>query len=446
MSAPPRSSPARQPALREHNLALVLGEIVASGPASRARVAASTGLTKATVSTLVDTLVAGGLLRESGPHPAGGVGRPGTDLVLAPGPVGIGLEINVDYVAVCTVDLAGMVCRHDLVARDLRSLGVRGALDCAADVLRAAVRAAGDAARVVGASPAEAVTGICVAVPGLVDGRRGLLRLAPNLAWRDVPVLDELRRRLVPAVDVPVVDVPVVDVPVDHPGRMPMRLDNEANLAALGELWAGGHTRPDGTPLRSFLHVSGEIGVGAAVVLDGGLFVGLRGFGGEIGHLPLDPSGRSCPCGASGCLEQYAGQEAILRRAGLDRPPRTSAGRPDGPIEELVRRAGEGDPAVLDAVTEAGHALGVAISVAVNLVDVDTVLLDGIYARLARWMREPVEAELAARVLSAAWDPVRVVVGALGSDAAVRGAATRAVRSVIEDPAAWLGRVRPLTP
>jgi predicted NBD/HSP70 family sugar kinase len=426
VSLPHRSAPARQPSLREHNLALVLGEIAASGPASRARVASATGLTKATVSSLVDTLVAAGLLRESGPHPAGGVGRPATDLALDPGPVGIGLEINVDYLATCTVDLTGTVRRHDLLSEDFRVLGADAALDRVADALRSAIRASEDGAQAAGAASLPAVTGVCVAVPGLVDYRRGLLRLAPNLGWRDVHVLDELRARAGAA---------LVE-------GTPMRLDNEANLAALGELWAGGHLRRDGTALGSFLHISGEIGVGAAVVLDGELFEGTRGFSGEIGHLPLDPAGRACPCGARGCLEQYAGQEAILRRAGLDRPARTSAGRADGPIEELVRRAETGDPAVLDAVRDAGRYLGIALSVAVNLVDVDTVLLDGIYARLARWLREPVETELAARVLTAAWDPVRVVVGALGAEAAVRGAATCAVRSVIDDPAAWIGRLR----
>lgn len=412
-----RPVPARQPSLREHNLALVLGHVAAAGPASRARIAAATGLTKATVSTLVDTLVGAGLLCEyadPGPPPVGvatRVGRPGTALALAPGPVGIGLEINVDYLTTCTVDLAGGVRRRELIAEDLRGLGAGAVLDRAAVALRAAVEAAD-------ASAADLV-GVCVAVPGLVDVEFGLLRLAPNLDWHDVPVLEELTARVGP--------LPVT-----------ARLDNEANLAALGELWAGRHASPGGRPLDSFLHVSGEIGIGGALVLGGEVFGGQRGFGGEIGHLPLDPAGPRCRCGSRGCLEQYAGQEAILRRAGLDRLPRTTVGRPDGPVEELGRRAAAGDPSTREALSEAGRALGIGISVAVNLVDVDTVLLGGIYARLARWLRAPVEEQLAERVLSAAWDPVRVLVGALGADAAVRGAALRSLRPVLEDPAAWI--------
>jgi predicted NBD/HSP70 family sugar kinase len=421
-----RPSPARQPSLREHNLALVLGEVAASGPASRARIAAATGLTKATVSTLVDTLVAAGLLRESGgastemgafgtmpARTARQVGRPGTAFSLASGPMGVGLEISVDYLATCTVDLAGDVRRREFVAEDLRGIGVEAALSRAATVLQVAL------ADVV-ISGAD-LAGVCVAVPGLVDGRRGLLRLAPNLGWRDVPMLEELAERVGPA----------------WPSGQ-ARLDNEANLAALGEFWAGGHGLPGGAPLESFLHVSGEVGIGAAVVLDGAVFAGTRGFAGEIGHLPLDVGGPLCSCGSRGCLERYAGQEAILRRAGLDAAPRTSVGRPDGPIDELLRRAEAGDRRTREVLTEAGQAIGVGISVAINLVDVDTVLLGGIYARLAPWLVESVEKQLAERVLCAPWDPVRVVVGALGEDAAVRGAATRAVRSVLEDPSGWI--------
>jgi predicted NBD/HSP70 family sugar kinase len=409
-----RSAPARQPSLREHNLALVLGEVADGGAISRARIAAATGLTKATVSTLVDALTAAGLLRELGPGAAAGVGRPGSSLALATGPVGIGLEINVDYLATCTVGLAGTVRRRELVAEDFRGTGTETTLARAAAALRAAV----DDARADGGQ----VAGVTVAVPGLVEASRRLVRLAPNLGWRDVAVLDELSTR-------------VGRTALDG---VRLTLANEANLAALGELWCGEHRRPDGSRIDSFLHISGEVGVGAAIVIDGRLFGGVRGLSGEIGHLPLAADGPVCGCGSRGCLEQYAGQEAILRRAGLDRPARTRTGRPNGPVEELLERARAGDAGVLAAIREAAAALGTGISAMVNLVDVDTVLLGGLYAPLAPWMIEPVQEQLRLRVLASGWDPVRVLVARLGADGAVRGAATAVVRSLIDDPAAWI--------
>jgi predicted NBD/HSP70 family sugar kinase len=385
---------------------------------SRARIAAATGLTKATVSTLVDTLVQAGLLRELGPHAAAGVGRPGSALALADRPVGIGLELNVDYLATCTVDLAGAVRRRELVADDFGHDAGRDRLEPALVRAAAALQAALDDAR----ASATPVAGVVVAVPGLVEAASGLVRLAPNLGWRDVPLLAELSAR----------------VRLDG---VPLRLDNEANLAALGELWCGDHTRPDGEPLTSFLLVSGEIGVGAAIVLDGELYPGMRGFSGEIGHLPLAVDGPACRCGQRGCLEQYAGQGAILRRAGLAQvPAATSTGRPGGPVERLVAGARAGDARVLAAVREAGQALGAGISVAVNLLDVETVVLGGLYAVLAPWLLPAVAEQLESRVLAAGWAPIEVVVSRLGADGAVRGAAVAAVREVIDDPAAWILR------
>jgi len=409
-----RQVPARQPSLREHNLALVLREVAAAGPVSRARIAAATGLTKATVSTLVDTLVAGGLVRELGTHGTTGavaVGRPGSALALAQAPVGIGLEINVDYLATCTVDLGGTVRRRELVAVDLGRVDLDAVLARAAAALRAAV----DDAR----SGGDRLAGVVVAVPGLVEAASGIVRLAPNLGWQDVPLLAELVRRT--GLD-----------------GVPVRLDNEANLAALGELWCAGHSRPDDTPLESFLLVSGEIGVGAAIVLEGDLFTGLRGFGGEIGHLPLTSDGPPCRCGSRGCLEQYAGQGAILRRACLTEPAGTTTGRPGGPVERLLAGAAAGEERVVAAVREAGEALGTGLAVAINLLDVETVVLGGLYALLAPWLTEPVEERLSQRVLAWRWAPTEVLVSRLGADGAVRGAATSAVRAVIDDPAAWL--------
>ena len=354
----PRSAPARQTSLREHNLALVLGELADRGPASRARLAATTGLTKATVSRLVETLTEAGLVTELGrvSEPARGdrrhagapVGRPGVAVGLSPeGPLGVGIEINVDYLAGCAVDLTGTVRHRELVVEDQRGSDLAAVLDRTAGVLgRVLDRAAADG---------RAVAGVCVAVPGLVEapaGREPLLRLAPNLAWRDVPVLDELRRRLRSGAAGKGADF----------GRLRMTMDNEANLAALGELWGGGHT-VDGVPPRSFVHVSGEIGVGAGIVLDGRLFRGRRGFSGEIGHLPVRHDGPRCACGANGCLERLAGQEAILRGAGLALEPSTAIGSPAGSVAELVAQmsAAAGRPVAPD-----------------DLADI-TVLIDALY-------------------------------------------------------------------
>ena len=422
--------PARQEALRQHNLALVLqyiaaGEpvaqagIAAAEPVSRAGIAAATGLTKTTVSSLVDDLVSTGLVTELGPEASGRIGRPPSALVLnRSGFVGVGLEINVDYIAVCVANLIGEVRSLRTRPRDNRG-------QSPAKVLGRAVRMTNNA---IAAAQAAGLTvaGLAVAVPGPVETDRGLLRLAPNLGWVEVPVAEVLAGRLA------------------TPG-LPVLVDNEANLAALGELWYGGHD-----DLDDFVHVSGEIGVGAGIVIDGQLFRGVRGFAGEVGHVTVQPDGPRCRCGARGCLEQLAGQEAILRAAGVAGEVGTSLGQPGGSVAELLARARAGEPETLRAVASAGWALGLALSATVNLVDPSTVVLGGLYASLEPWLREPLLAELSERAITQRWSPARVLASRLGPNAAVRGATGAVVKRVLSDPSAVLAaaahRVAPTRP
>ncbi len=400
-----RAAPARQSSLREHNLALVLGRVAAAQGLSRARVAAATGLTKATVSSLVDTLIEAGLVAEAGLDGGPRVGRPAAALALSPaGPVAVGVEVNVDEVRACAVDLAGAVLIRERVLGDLRGLPVPAVLDRAAGVLR---RVAAEAT-----AGGRRLAGVGVAVPGLVEAGAAGVRVAPNLGWREVSVLPELRRLAALGADVP------------------LRLDNEANLAALAELWRGGHRDGAGRPIDTFVHVSGDVGVGAGLVVHGELLRGRHGFAGELGHVPVPGSDAPCACGARGCLEQVAGQEAIVRAAGL--PPGAS-------VDVVVAGAAAGQPAALEAAASAGTALGVVLAGVLNLLDVDVVVLGGGYARLAPWLAPAVTRELRARVLAVGAREVTVLPGRLGADAAVLGAAGSVVRAVLAEPARYLG-------
>ncbi|MFF8864248.1 MULTISPECIES: ROK family protein [unclassified Streptomyces] len=384
-----RALPDTQQGMRRRNLARVMHAVSAQGPLSRAAVASHIGLTRAAVSTLVDDLIRWGLLEELGPERPGRVGRPGSALAVSGrGPAGIGAEIGVDHLAVCAVDLRGTVR-----ARGVRYGANRGrrpgpVIEELTDLVREVVA---DAERE-DLRPA----GLAVAVPGLVarDGRT-VVR-APNLDWHDT------------------------DLGALLPAAGPLTVDNEANFGALAELWLG-----EGVASQDFLHVSAEIGIGAAVVVDGGLLRGTRGFAGELGHVPVRPDGPPCPCGGRGCLEQYAGEEAVLRAAGLE------------PGEDLVgllaERAAAGDERVREALRDAGTALGVALTGAVNLLDPETVVLGGALAGLSPWLLPSLESELADRTAGPACP---VAVSRLGSEGPLLGAAHSVVRAVLDDPAA----------
>ncbi|WP_277209422.1 ROK family protein [Isoptericola croceus] len=391
------SSASRQHTLRERNLRLVARAIYEAAPPpsgttppSRADVAAATGLTRATVSTLVDHLVAARLVAELAPTSSQRAGRPAVPLVPARRTVvGLGLEVNVDYLGVRALDLAGDVVA-DAVERgafhDSDPAGVLGRLGAlAADVV---TRLEAEGMRVAGAR---------LALPGLVDARTGELEVAPNLGWSSLDPVGLLGL-----------------------GALPVHVANEAKLAALAEL--AGEVPP------SFLYVSGDVGIGAGIVVDRSLFLAERGWNGEVGHVVVDPAGPRCSCGARGCLEQYAGKEAVLRAAGLPL---------DAPLGALVAAIEADDDGARDALHRAGRALGSALADFVNLTGVSTVVLGGVYTELEPWLRDAVLAVLRERVLAAPFVELDVRAARAGQHAALSGGAREVLREVVADPVAW---------
>jgi len=391
-----------QRAVRRHNLSIVLRQVVEQGPRSRATIAQATGLNKSTVSSLVSELMEFGLLVERGAEHRGTAGRPGLVVdVKRDGVVALGLEVNVDYLGVQATDLAGGSRYKAMEAADNRGRGVEEVFDA----LGALAQGALTEVQAQGLRP----IGATVALPGLVDLERGALLVAPNLHWKDVPVIDRLREH--------------IDAP-----NLPLSADNEANLAALAELWEGA-----ATGYSDFVYASGEIGVGGGIVLGGELFRGYRGFGGEFGHTTVEVDGLPCACGSRGCLETRAGLEPLLAAAGLDGEAVSKRGTAK-PVAELLRRAQENDEAAVKALTECGRWLGVALGTVVNLLSPQAIVLGGHFAPMSEWLAPVIAAELGSRVLGGNGAVPPVIASSLGAEAAMRGAAATQLRRVLADP------------
>lgn len=391
------TEPARQGSLRERNLALVARKVIdAAEPLSRADLAAMTGMTRATVSTLVDQLVAAGILTELAPVARTGPGRPAVPLAPAARTiVGLGLEVNVDYLGVRLIDLTGAVVDEIVLAENLRGSLATATLARLGQLARDIImRAESRDMRVAGAH---------LALPGLVDTGSSVLRIAPNLGWAGIEPLALL----------------------GLPDGLPAAVGNEAKLAALAQLW--GCPAAQRTS-RTFLYVSGDVGVGAAIVIDGELFGGGHGWSGELGHVTVDPSGPACRCGANGCLERYAGKEVLVDGVGLDI---------DVPGDVLADRLGAEDDAARAAVDTAGTALGQAMANAVNLLDIDRVVLGGVYTGLVPRLRPAIIAQLESRVLAAPWAPVWIDPAPVADHAALTGGAVTVLRAVIDNPMPW---------
>lgn len=397
--------------VRRSNLALVLGRIAQADSGThltRAQVAAATGLTKASVSSLVLDLLDAGIIREIGLNPQGERGRPGVGLELNPARGVMGMEINVDYISAGLTDLSGTLLLQETRERDNRN-SPAGVVVAALAFLAADLRLSAQAQGV-------RILGGGLAVPGLVDARTGTVIMAPNLGWA-MEALD--LGALLP------------DVPLGT------TLFNEANAAALAEL----RYRPAGG--ADFLFVSGEVGVGGGLVIGSELFTGPDGHAGELGHVVVQPEGTACSCGGTGCLETVAGQDAIFAAAGIAaRAPSFARSLSDraasGPsrsesLSELLSALAEGDAAALNAVSRAGHYLGVAVASTVRLLNISSVVLGGHFAILGEWIR-PALSDSLAKYAPGKVLPENISLSAVGQAGALLGAAGSVVRSLVEAP------------
>ena len=395
---PSRVGPARtdQAGVRAANLSLVARTVFgAPSPPSRADVAALTSMTRSTVSRLVVQLVAGGVLAELEPERLAGLGRPATPLVPARGRfAALGLQVNIGYLAALVLDLDGTVLARRVLHEDLRGATPGATLE------RLGVLARDTLASV----PGPRLVGAGVALPGIVSSGGGMLLRAPNLGWADVDVVTALGPG------------PLAGVPVS--------VGNEADLAAV----TVSSVRPGvAGRLQDFLYVSGETGIGGAVVLDGVPLRGRHGWAGEIGHVTVDVAGPPCPCGSTGCVEQYAGKQALLTAAGL--------GAEDTPAS-LIAAVGSGDVRAAEAVDRAARALGVALAGVLNVVDLPVVVLGGHLREIAEVLLPVLEETLRERVISSHWVPPSVELADDDPAPGALGAASRVLAEVLADPAA----------
>lgn len=390
---------ARQGTVRRHNLSLVLRQIVdADPPLSRADLVGATGLAKGTVSAIVDALIGARLVREMEPAGSSRVGRPAVPLAAARKSVaGLGIEIGPGRLGARAVDLSGALLAQSVVDVDNRRANPVAAFAAVGRAVQQVVAVVeGDGCRIAGA---------CLAVPGLLDGDSGLLRASPSLGWFDL----DLRRLLAQA---------------GVGATYPVVVRNGARLAGLAETRLSGR---DGG--ASFVYITGETEVEAAVVVDGGVLRGVHGWAGALGHVTVDPRGPACPCGKRGCLEQYIGLEAIWR----------SSGRRGEADKELLLAALElGDRSVVRAIAQAGQVLGRSLSDLLNVLDVEHIVLGGLLGLLTPYLAPEVLAQLRRHVLSARWSTFGVRASLNGDRAAIIGAAHEALRAVIDDPGQWI--------
>jgi predicted NBD/HSP70 family sugar kinase len=400
--------------IRRNNLEVVLRHLSLVGPDSRAGIAARAGLTRSTISRLVGDLIDLGLVRETGSHRAQGIGRPATWLELDGRHVlAVGAEINVDYLAVLVTDLAGRDVYEQRIAYDATAAGPDRSITALATLCRQALR------ELAGPRPRRPaiIAGLTAAVPGLIDAPARVVTLAPNLRWSGVPAAERLHELL-------------------QLGPAPVSVGNDASLAAIAEYRAGGHA---GTP--DLIYITGEVGIGGGIIVAGRPLLGVRGFGGEIGHMKLDPSGPLCGCGRRGCWEALIGLGALLRTVspggpgGPGRPGGSDGEPPEVKAGAVARLARAGDAQVLDALATLGRWVGIGAANLANVFNPRAIILGGYFTLLAEWILPPATKALHDGVLAPETGGCELTTSSLGFSAAARGGAIHVADQIISNPA-----------
>jgi predicted NBD/HSP70 family sugar kinase len=395
----------RSETVRRANLAAIVRELHQHGPLTRSELVARTGLTRSAIRGLIGELVASGLVSEERPAPLGTPGRPSP--IVRPDPEDaavLALEIAVDSLAVALVGLGGEVLELVRVDRPADHTSVDQIAADLAD-LAGVVRARRPAV--------DPLVGIGVSIVGLVRRTDGCVSFAPNLGWKDVPLGERLAAAL--------------------GDSAPISVANDADLGALAEVRRGAAQGAD-----PVLFISGEVGVGAGLIVDGRPLTGAAGYAGEVGHMPVNPAGLTCRCGSVGCWETEIGAHALLRRAGHPE----DGGRRE--IDAVLREAAAGSPVAREAIEEVGRWVGRGLSGLVNVFNPRLIVLGGLLGRLYPYMSETVDGELDRLALAAPRRQVRIMPTSLGVNAPLLGAAELAFEPLLDDPAVWLRRTEHL--
>lgn len=390
--------------LRNHNLSVVIDTLLhTTEPLSRAELAKRTGLTKATMSLLVSMLVDDGVVREGEPSVQSSYGRPSTPLLIAGGRYcGIGLQVNTDGYGVIVLDLDGTVISERWVDADISAPD--------ADEVFAELDALAMEQEALLAERGYTVAGAGLALPGLVTGNMRLL-MARNLGWEqlDLTRFDVMR-------------------------RLDVTAGNEANMAALAQI-PGYSMRRDGDgivgPSESFIYLSTDVGIGGAVVRNGHVEIGDHGFGGELGHTSVELRGPVCRCGRRGCLETYAGRRAMVESAGI--ASGSAAARRES-VDELIDRWCAGDVRVAAVVNKAIEAMVSSIASAINVCDIETVVLGGVWSQFGSEIAVQMQSALQRQVLGYPEVRAKVLMADVTSRPALVGAAAMGLRHFVDDP------------
>lgn len=389
-----RQHTADQELIRKVNTSIVLNVLRLYAPISRAELAAKTKLNRSTISNIINSLLDEGLVLELDTMESK-IGRPSIALALKPeaGAV-IGVEIGVGFISVILTDFVANILWREWVEFSLTTAQIE--IISEAETLI-------DQAISIAEEKNLPLLGIGLGVPGLVNTQQGELLFAPNLGWKNVPLRLMWNQRF----------------------RLPLYVENEANLAALGEYYFG-----VGRDVDNLIYLSSGVGLGGGLIINGKLFKGGYGLAGEIGHIQRDPAGEMCGCGRRGCWETQVGPRAVLQRVKRSIEANTGnslaqyvKGDPNKlTFNQVVDCATQGNQICRSALEDVGRYLGAGIADLANIFNPEIVVIGGAFSYGREILLPILEGTISNETLPAVRQNLRIEFSENGADACVLGA------------------------
>ena len=386
---------ADQKLVRKLNNNLIVDVLRKEAPVSRANLSTITGLNRSTVSSIIDELIDGGWVRETS-YQTNKIGRPGLLLELNPqGGFAVGIEIGVDFLLCLVTSFPAEVIwrkRIEIHPSEGQVAILQKAFDLTQEGIKFSSREYGR------------LLGIGIAIPGLVDVADGVLKLAPNLKWENVPL------RLI----------------WNQQFHAPVYVENDGNAAALGEFYFGA---AQGT--NDFIYIAAGYGLGSGIIVDGKLLRGNKGYASEVGHMTYDPKGELCSCGKRGCYETIIGPRAVIKSVrklieekGPDKTIIKIGTNHAATInyDAVVNAAMEKDQIALDALKDVGCKLGLVVSHLVNIFDPRMVILGGALNYAKDFIQPVVEKVVRENALQLNREDLEITNSHLGQESSVMGA------------------------
>jgi glucokinase-like ROK family protein len=386
---------ADQKLVRKLNNNIIIEVLRKEAPVSRANLSAMTGLNRSTVSSIIDELIEGSWVRETSLQ-TDKIGRPGMLLEINPqGGFVVGVEIGVDFLLCLVTNFSTEVIWRKRIGTNPD--------DGQVAILQMAFGLANEAIEF-GKNECGRCLGIGIAVPGLVDVYNGIVKLAPNLKWENVPL------RLI----------------WNQQFHYPVYVENDGNAAALGEYYFGA-----ARGIKDIIYIAAGYGLGSGIIVDGKLMRGNRGYASEVGHMTYDSHGVICSCGKRGCYETVIGPRAVIENVkrlieekGADKTiiKISNDGRSVINYDAVVNAAQENDPIAIDALNDVGCKLGLVVSHLVNIFGPKMVILGGALNYAKDFIQPAVAKVVKENALKLCQEDLEITSSYLGQESSVMGA------------------------